>query len=58
MVADPRLTPVTVGCEAGVVWLAAMVTVAGDIVTLLVLLLDRLTVTPPAGAGEDKLIAN
>src|SRR5262249_8136915 len=52
------LTPVTCGCEAGVVCPAAIVTVAGDTVTLEVSLLDKVTVTPPAGAGEDRLTAN
>jgi hypothetical protein len=58
MVADPRLTPVTVGCVVGAVWPAGMVTLDGEIVTLDVLLLDRLTVTPPAGAAAGRVIAN
>jgi hypothetical protein len=50
MVAEPSFTPVTVGCVAGVVWPELMVTLAGEIVTLLVLLLLSDTVTF-AGAG-------
>ena len=33
IVADPKLTPVTCGCTAGVVWPAGMITVAGETVT-------------------------
>jgi hypothetical protein len=50
MVADPIATAVTCGCVAGVVLPAAINTLAG-IVTLVVSLLARLTVTPPAGAA-------
>ena len=57
MLADPKLTPVTCGCEAGVVCPAAMLTVAGDTVTLPVSLLDNDTVTPPAGAAVGRVTA-
>jgi hypothetical protein len=57
MVADPIATAVTCGCVAGVVLPAAINTLAG-IVTLVVSLLARLTVTPPAGAACDRLTAN
>src|SRR5262245_54954561 len=58
MVADPMFTPVTCGCEAGVVCPAAMATVAEESVAFEVSLLDSVTMTPPAGAGEDRLTAN
>jgi hypothetical protein len=49
MLAEPTLTPVTTGCEAGVVWPAAIVTV--DVtVTLLVSVLVSVTVTGLADA--------
>ena len=35
MVAEPMLTPVTCGCTGGVVCPAAMVTVVGEMLTLL-----------------------
>src|SRR5437762_2962306 len=53
MLADPIPAPVTCGCDAGAVAPAAMETLAGT-VTLLVSLLNRLTVKPPAGAGDDR----
>src|ERR1017187_377825 len=46
--------PVTCGAVAGLVAPAAIVTVAGT-VTFVVSLLDRLTVTPPAGAAADRV---
>src|SRR5579884_3524288 len=58
MVADPTLTPVTCGCVAGRVAPEAMVTVLGDTVTLVESLLERVTVTPPFGAGVDNWIAS
>jgi len=53
MVADPKFTPVTVGCAAGEAWPAGMVTEAGTAATF-GLLLERLTVTA-AGAAEDSV---
>ena len=44
MFADPKLTPVTCGCVAGVVCPAAILTLAGDTVTLVVSLLLSVTV--------------
>jgi len=58
MVADPTATPVIVGCVTGVVDPAAIVTVAGEIVSVVVSVLLKLTVTPPVGAVDDKLIGN
>jgi hypothetical protein len=59
MFADaPGIRPVTVGCVAGVVAPAAMKTLAGDTVTLVLSLLARLTVTPPAGAFWDRVTVN
>ena len=52
------MTPVTCGCVAGVVCPAAIVTVVGEIVTLAVSLLDKATVTPPAGAAAGNVTAN
>ena len=43
---------------AGVVWPAAILTVAGETVTFVVSLLLSVTVTPPAGAGAGKVIVN
>src|SRR5215472_16258189 len=57
MFADPKLTPVTCGCVAGVVCPAAILTLAGDTVTLVVSLLLSVTVTPPAGAAVPRVIA-
>src|ERR1035441_9070719 len=50
MVAVPGLTPVIVGCVAGVVWPAAIVTLAGDMVSVLVSVLESATVTAAAAA--------
>ena len=58
MLADPKLTPVTCGCVAGVVCPAGMVTLTGEIVTLLLSLLDSVTVTPPDGAAVPNVIGN
>ena len=44
------MTPVIVGCTAGVVWLAGIVTVKGDMVRVLVSVLDNVTVTSAAAA--------
>src|SRR5689334_12604829 len=57
MVAVPRFTAVTCGCAAGAVCPAAMVTVAKDMVTFDGSLLERFTVTPPAGAGDGSVTA-
>jgi hypothetical protein len=53
MAADPKFTPVTVGCAAGEAWPAGMVTDAGTAATF-GLLLERLTVTA-AGAAADSV---
>ena len=58
MLADPRLLPVTCGWVVGVVDPAAMVTLAGEIVTLEVSPLLNCTVTPPAGAAAGRVTAN
>lgn len=57
MFADPRLTPVIVGCDDGVVCPAAMLTVGVEIVTLPVSVLASAMVTA-VGAGAARLIAN
>jgi hypothetical protein len=57
MFAEPRFTPVTVGCVAGVVAPALIVTLADEIVTFVVSLLDRFTVTA-LGAGVGRVTAN
>ena len=44
------MTPVIVGCTAGVVWLAGIVTLEGDMVRVLVSVLDNATVTAAAAA--------
>jgi hypothetical protein len=54
MFAVPKLTPVTVGCTAGVVWPVAIVTLGSEMVTLLLSLLASAIVTG-AVAGDDKL---
>jgi hypothetical protein len=51
IVVEPTLTPFTLGCVAGVVCPAAIVTVAGVTVALLGSALLKVTVTPPAGAA-------
>ena len=43
---------------AGVVWPAAILTVAGDTVTFVVSLLLSVMFTPPTGAGVPKVIVN
>jgi hypothetical protein len=55
IVAVPTFTPVNCGCAAGCVSPCGIVTEAGVTVTLLVSLLARFTVVPPAGAGLDKV---
>src|SRR4051812_46023656 len=53
MVTEPMFTPVTCGCEAGVVAPAAMVTVAGETETFEASLLVSVTVIcDGAGAGR------
>ncbi len=54
ILADPRLMPLTSGCVCGTVVLAAIKTL-GVTVAVEVLLLANETVTPPAGAGADKV---
>jgi len=56
MLAVPKLTPLTVGCVAGVVAPAMIKTEAGWIVAIPVLLLLRFTVRPFAGAAGEMLI--
>lgn len=51
----PGALPVICGEAAGEVAPAAIVTLAGEMLTLL-LLLDRVTVVPPIGAGADKVM--
>ena len=58
MLADPKFTPLTCGCVAGVVCPAAMLTVVGDTVTFVVSLLLSVTVTPPDGAAAGKVTVN
>ena len=53
--ADPKMTPVTCGCVAGVVAPCPMNTEVGDIVTADGLELDSATVTPPAGAATESV---
>jgi hypothetical protein len=53
--ADPILMPLICGCTAGVVWPAAMATLDGVTVTFEGSLGDSVTVTPPAGAGTDRV---
>lgn len=53
----PSLTPVTVGCVGGAVWPAAMITLAGDMVSVLGSLLDNATVTF-AGAACGSVTGN
>ena len=55
MVGDPTATPVTCTGVAVVVAPAGMVTEAGLTVALVVSLLERLTVRPPAGAAVDNV---
>ena len=57
MFADPRPTPVTWGCVVGVVAPAGTVTLEVT-VTLEGSLLVKVTVTPPAGAGVERVTAN
>jgi hypothetical protein len=55
-VADPKATPVTIGCVAGVVAPAGIVTV--DVtVSFVVSVLVSVMVSPPGGAGEDRVTA-
>jgi len=54
-VVDPKLTPFTVGCEAGAVLPWAMNTVGDETVAADVLLLASEMVTPPDGAGPARL---
>ena len=58
MFTEPRLTPVTVGCTAGVVCPAAIRTDVAESVSLDESLLVRVTVTPPAGAADGNEIGN
>lgn len=53
--AVPKLTPVICGWVSGVVARAGMNTVAGAILTILLLLLVSAMVAPPTGAGVSKL---
>lgn len=51
MAADPKSTPLTSGCVAGVVAPSATRTLGGSTLTLEVSLLASVTMMPPAGAG-------
>src|SRR5947209_8281242 len=51
IVADPKFTPVTCGVTLGAVLPSRTITVAGDIVTFDVSLLESERKTPPTGAG-------
>lgn len=55
-VTDPKLTPVICAGESGVV-APAEKKIVGVMVSLLVSLLTKLTVTPPDGAGETRVTA-
>lgn len=55
IVADPKLIPFTRICVLEVTEPAAMFTLTGVMVTFVVSLLDSVIVTPPAGAGIDRL---
>jgi hypothetical protein len=50
IVADPNFRPLICGCAVGVVWPAWMVTVVGDMLTMLLLVLDNVTVTVETAA--------
>jgi hypothetical protein len=58
MLAEPKLTPMIVGCIAGAVAPPATNTVAGVIATFDGSLLLSETVTPPAGAGTVRFTGN
>ena len=58
MLADPMLAPVTFGCTDGLVPPGGIVMLAGDTVAIDVLLLERVKVTPPVGAGVNNVIGN
>lgn len=58
IVAVPRLIPVTCGWVVGWVCPAGIKTLVGDTLTLEGSLLESVNVTPPAGAGEDKVTGN
>src|ERR1035437_2744373 len=58
MVAEPKLMPVTLGCENGAVAPPGMNTVGGVIVTLVKSLLLRATSTPLSGAGTVRFTGN
>ena len=58
IVAAPKLTPVTVGGEKGVVAPCGIKILLGEIVTLDVSLLVRVTKTPLASAGVAKVTWN
>ena len=58
MVAEPKLMPVTFGCETGAVAPPGMNTVGGAIVTLVKSLLLKATTTPFSGAGTVRFTGN
>ena len=58
MVAEPIPAPVACGCVAGVVAPAAIKTLVGAMVSFAVLLLLRVIVTPPLGAGAANVTGN
>jgi hypothetical protein len=58
MLALPTFAPLTTGWLAGAIWPAAMDTVAGEKPTVVGSELERVTVTPPAGAASGRVIGN
>lgn len=58
MFALPTATPVTCGWLAGCVWPSRTVTLAGEMVSFEVSLLESATTVPPAGAATDRVTGN
>ena len=56
--ADPKPIPLKIGCVSGVVLPVAIVTLAGEMMALVLSLVVSVTVTPPAGAGVPSVIGN
>jgi hypothetical protein len=56
IVADPKSTPVSCGGVVGLVWPAAIVTIAGETATFVGSVLLSATVTPSEGAGAGNVI--
>jgi hypothetical protein len=57
IIAEPKLTPVTCGCVTGVIAPWAIVIVVGLTVTFVKSLVASVMVTPPTGAGVNRLTA-